>query len=424
MSVATRKIALVTPWFSGGNGGAEVFCAGLARNVAQFGREVEVLTTCCADAFQDWGVNTLPAGAEQREGYIVRRFPVVKRDASKYAHYWGLLDMGGTLSREQQADMMGQSINSDAMYQFIGEHRSEYWFFFLPYLYGITYQGVRWALRENAFVIPCLHSEPMAYTEAIAETMRRAFGCLFLSEPEAQLADSLYNLRDARKMLVGGAVSTEIEGFGQRFRSQRGIDQPFVLFVGRKVPGKGADLLLRHFREYVQITGRDDLKLILLGSGEIDLHGAPGGQVLSLTPRNQQEIYDAMDACEFLIQPSFFESFSIVLMEAWLCRKGVLVNGLCDVTRHHVLKSNGGLYFTSLGEFCETMDLMLGRPDLCASMAAAGREYVLRNFTWYDVVRKFLNFVAGIEADTRMNGSDAADGAPQDTPGVPVNKQG
>jgi glycosyltransferase involved in cell wall biosynthesis len=410
LSAQGRKIAFVTPWFSGGNGGAEVFCAGLARNLAEFGREVEVLTTCCADAFHDWGENTLPTGTEIRDGYMVRRFPVVQRDGSLYAHYWGLLDMGAALSREQQADMMRQSINSEAMYQFIGENRDKYWFFFLPYLYGTTYQGVRWALRENAFVIPCLHNEPMAYTDVVADTMRRASGSLFLSEPEAELAHALYDLREAKTLLIGGAVSPDIEGHAQRFRAQRGIDRPFLLFVGRKVPGKGADVLLQYFRQYLQITGRNDLSLVLLGSGSLDAHGDAPGQIVSLVPRSHQEVYDAMSACEFLVQPSFFESFSLVMMEAWLCGRAVLVNGRCDVTRHHAVNSNGGLYFTSLGEFCETVDLLLGRPDVRAQLAAAGRRYVLQNFTWTDVVRRFLNFVARIEVEGRIEPPEKVDG--------------
>ena len=73
-----------------------------------------------------------------------------------------------------------------------------------------------------------------------------------------------------------------------------------------------------------------------------------GNQVMSL-PRDpdirylgmlsEQDKLDAMAAAAVLINPSPFESFSIVVLEAMLCGTPVLVNGRCDVLRGHVQRS-------------------------------------------------------------------------------------
>jgi glycosyltransferase involved in cell wall biosynthesis len=395
MSRTLRKIAFVIPWF-GSSGGAEAFCAGLARNLAELGREVEVLTTCCASSFRDWGENHLPPGESREQGFIIRRFPVRRRDASLYAHYSGVIDRGGTLTRDQERELLENSINSDALYEHITQHRDEYHFFFLPYLYGTTLFGMQAAPVENAHVIPCLHNEAFAYLPAMQEMFRRASGALFLSEPERNFATTLYDLSAARIALIGGGVSASIRGQAERFRQQSGIAGRFILFVGRKVPGKGADLLLKYFADYAP-QASPGVRLVLLGPGEIDVPAPISDRVISTNAETAQQIFDAMAASEFLVQPSFFESFSLVLMEAWLSGAPVLVNGECEVTLHHVLQSNGGLYFTSYGEFAETANLLLSDAILRRQLAAAGRDYVLANWTWPDTLRRFQNYVAELE---------------------------
>ena len=68
-----------------------------------------------------------------------------------------------------------------------------------------------------------------------------------------------------------------------------------------------------------------------------------------------------------LVSPSAFESFSIVLMEAWSVGTPALVNSRCAVTLDHVRRSGGGLAF---GNYAE-LEVELDR--LTASTAAARR---------------------------------------------------
>ena len=42
------------------------------------------------------------------------------------------------------------------------------------------------------------------------------------------------------------------------------------------------------------------------------------------------------------------ESFSIVIMESWLCGTPILVNAHCPVTVEHCQNSQGGLFFKEL----------------------------------------------------------------------------
>lgn len=393
-----RRIALVTPWFGNSNGGAEVLCKGLAHALMAVGRPVEVLTTCCKDPFHDWGENQLAAGETQIEGIPVRRFPVRKRDASLYVNYCRALEIEGGLSPSQEMELLGNSINSPALYDFITRSHGEYLFFFMPYLYGTTFFGIKAASRKHSFLIPCLHNEPFAYLTAMQSMFARVHGCLFLSEPERDFASALYDLTNKSIEVVGGGIARDLAGDAERFRSERKTHAPFALYVGRKVQGKGADMLVKYFGDYLALNPCDGMQLVMLGTGELPIPDDLKNRVMSIGAETSSQVYDAMAACEFLIHPSFYESFSIVIMEAWLHRKPVLVNGECEVTLFHALRSNGGLYFSSFGEFAECVSLLRKRPEVRASLGEAGREYVLANYTWQDTAARFQRYLMWLEA--------------------------
>ena len=198
MKPLPEKIALVTPWFHHANGGAEVFCGGLARALTAVGLKVEIFTTCCRDPFQEWSKNHLRAGSETVDGITVRRFEARPRDAALFAHLSRVLDAGGDIAEAQEEELLANSINSDDLCRHITARREEYLYFFLPYLYGTTYHGVFAAGRSRAFLIPCLHNESFAYLVAMQRMFARVRGCLFLSEPERDFATGLYDLSRCR----------------------------------------------------------------------------------------------------------------------------------------------------------------------------------------------------------------------------------
>ena len=73
---------------------------------------------------------------------------------------------------------------------------------------------------------------------------------------------------------------------------------------------------------------------------------------------SDEEKYDALQAAEFLIMPSYFESLSMVALEAWGMGKPVLANGRCDVLRGQAMRSNAGLYYESYAEFVEAVRVL------------------------------------------------------------------
>ena len=80
----------------------------------------------------------------------------------------------------------------------------------------------------------------------------------------------------------------------------------------------------------------------------------------------------------------------------------------CAVTRDHVTRSGGGLYFGLYDEFEATLDLLLTDRALAAHMGANGRAYVRAEFSAPSVLDRFeqaLDFWRTMDA-----GLDAARG--------------
>jgi glycosyltransferase involved in cell wall biosynthesis len=90
-----------------------------------------------------------------------------------------------------------------------------------------------------------------------------------------------------------------------------------------------------------------------------------------------------------LINLSQNESFSLVLMEAWLCETPVVVHQDCEVTAGHCQKSKGGIAISSKEEFNAALNT-LNCPDTNKKLAILGKYYVHSNYSWTSVLEHFL----------------------------------
>ena len=94
---------------------------------------------------------------------------------------------------------------------------------------------------------------------------------------------------------------------------------------------------------------------------------------------------------EVLIMPSFYESLSMVTLEAWALGRPVLANAKCDVLKGQCRRSNGGLYYENYGEFREALKLLLGFASACGPpWAENGKTYFDENYTWETIENKYL----------------------------------
>ena len=359
-------------------GGAETLVRGLAGHLAAGGAPVEVLTTCARDHLT-WR-NALRPGASTDQGVTVRRFPVKPRNERRFAWLHQRILRGGRLDLEDQLRWAEESVSSPELYRHLVGHRAAYDLVcFAPYLFGTTLWGVH-MVPERAVLIPCLHDEPFAHLDVVRAVFQACRGFIFNAPPEAQLAEKLYGLGDRPAGVVGLGFDPPPPTDPEGFRRRHGLTGPLLLYLGRKEAGKNVPLLIQYARRYRETHGAE-LTLALAGDGPVTVPpGTPGIRDLGYLDRSEKAA--AYAAATVVCQPSVNESFSIVLMEAWLAGTPVLVHAGCAVTTHHVFRAHGGLAFGDYYEFAEALSLLLEDGARRARLGAQGRRYVEAEYSW------------------------------------------
>lgn len=349
---------------------------------------LEILTTCAKEFRSDWNVNYYKEGVYlNRNNILVKRFSVRKRNKRSfdYVNFKFMNEIPVTYDEEKV--FLHEMINSNDLYRYMRENSDDYSLFvFVPYMFGTTYWGMR-LFPEKSVLIPCLHNESYAHMKHFQKLFPKIAGMVFNSEPEKNLAEKIYNLKNIKTLIAGIGMNTDISGSSNDFRRKYNINEPFILYSGRKDSGKNIDTLIRYYAEYVR-RKNTDLKLVMTGNGK----RVRTDNIIDLGYVSQQDKYNAMTACEFLCQPSVNESFSLVIMESWLCKRPVLVHENCEVTQNFVLQSNGGLYFSNYPEFEACTDYLLSDRNVSCTMGINGCEYVKNNFNRETVTEKYIDF--------------------------------
>lgn len=387
-----KKIGFVTPWF-GENipGGAEMELRGLTTHLSESGLPVEILTTCAKEFLSDWSKNAYAEGLYQECGMPVRRFSVGKRDTALFdAVNWKLMN-NQSITQDEERIYVDNMINSPNLYKYMKQHEAEYSLFvFIPYMFGTTYFGCA-VCPEKSVLIPCLHDESYAYMNLFKERFSNVAGMIFHAQPESDLAHRIYNMNDVENAVLGEGIYTDMHYDKDKFREKYAITEPFILYMGRKDTGKQVDVLVSYFHHYKE-RNKNDLKLVLLGGGQMCIPATIASDVVDLGFVPLQDKYDAAAASAFLCQPSQNESFSLVIMESWLCERPVLVNASCAVTKNFAIQSNAGLYYQNFLEFEACTNYFLSQDATARDMGIKGRDYVLSNFTWEHITDKYTRF--------------------------------
>jgi glycosyltransferase involved in cell wall biosynthesis len=217
----------------------------------------------------------------------------------------------------------------------------------------------------------------------------------------------MYNSPEERQMIQAVAANDAVPGIvvgvgsdvpanpqAARFRAKFNIRGPFAVYVGRIDQNKGCEELFGFFTEYLK-RAHTRLSLVLIGNSLLQI---PEHQrIRHLGFLEDDDKFDAMAAADLLIMPSYYESLSMVALEAWALGKPVLANGRCDVLKGQCIRSNAGLYYESAAEFVETLTAIEKHRWLNASLGRNGRQFFRDNYDWPVIERKYLDMLTRLQ---------------------------
>ena len=379
------RLAFVTPRYGEGVvGGAETAIAEAARGLAGRGYEVDLLTTC-AKSHVSWANEHEPGSFFDRE-VTVRRFRTVSPTSRLVAaELEGRVQRREPLSGDEELAWVNSRFRAPDLQLFLGAHAASYDAIILaPYLFWTTIYGS--AVRpERTIVMPCLHDECYAYLGVVRAMLESVAGVWFLTDPEHQLGHRVAPGMAPQHRVVGSGVQVPAHYDPAGFRARHGLERPFVLYAGRREAGKGWPDLLAAFASAV-VGGGVPFDLVTIGGGAAEIPVGLRDQVIDLGFVASDELPNAFAAAEALIQPSTNESFSRILMEAWLAGTPVIANAAGEVVAWQIERSDGGLTYRDEHELVHCLRFLAEAPKAAEALAARGREYALANYTWEPVL--------------------------------------
>lgn len=355
--------------------------AELGRGLQERGWHIDVLTTTACDLYS-WA-HALPEGESRVHGMRVLRFrPAVSRKADR-RRLDRLIAVGASVSLPDQYRWMNAGARVPGMYEYLFDHAPDYRaIVFAPYLFWTTFAGAEIA-PERSVLLPCLHDEPQAQLEIFRHVFQGCRGIWFQTEPEMELAQRIFDL-PTRCSIIGSGVEAPPRYDPAGFCARHGIDYDFVLYAGRREWGKGWLDLVANL-EFANKVLAEPIHLVTCGVGRVG-RSPRNCPIVDLGFLPDDERSDAMAAAAVYLQPSSMESFSRTISEAWLAGTPVLANAASAVVSMHCERSGAGLLYRDRYEFAESLKLLMERPELRRELALRGREYVLRNHRWNDVL--------------------------------------
>jgi glycosyltransferase involved in cell wall biosynthesis/GT2 family glycosyltransferase len=173
-----------------------------------------------------------------------------------------------------------------------------------------------------------------------------------------------------------------------------------ILYVGSLEERKGVKYLIKAFPKIKATV--PDAKLLIVGKPlpgrdkyMATLKSSAGDRDI-IFAGSRPDVYDVMAAADLIIMPSLSEAFGRILIEAMACEKPVIatnVGGIPEI----VEDGKTGLLVPPADEksIADATIKLLSDKELADSLAAAGRENVVKNFNVLDQVRKIEGVIDG-----------------------------
>ncbi|MBK7973546.1 MAG: glycosyltransferase family 4 protein [Deltaproteobacteria bacterium] len=383
-----RVAAVVQRYGATVAGGAERLAREVCTRLAAGGDEVTVLTTTARD-YVTWR-NELPAGAADDTGVAVRRFAVAsEREPDAFQALSARVFREGAMPtlEDELGWIRAQGPDSPGLLAALWRERTlhDAWLFF-TYLYAPTALGVPIA-PQRAVLVPLAHNEAPIYLRTFKNLFRLPRALLFQTPEEQELVERVVPRNTVRGEVVGCGVDLAPASAPEAaWPASVPPGARYLLYLGRLDPSKGVGELLDAFASW-RATRGGALALVLAGEAAMELHAAQGVVVPGFVSEDERD--RLLAHAEVVIQPSRFESLSLVALEAWARGRAVLGQRGSDVLVGQIGRSGGGFVWGEPAELHALLDRLAAGDAAFAEAGRAGRRFVEATGSWERVIERY-----------------------------------
>jgi len=181
--------------------------------------------------------------------------------------------------------------------------------------------------------------------------------------------------------------------FNQLYKS----DKPFFFSLGRK---SGAKNYLSVVDAINTINKKEHIcNLVMIGRDEDNMK-IDSKYTYCLGEQPREVVLGALKECFSLVTMSESESFGIVIVEAWMLKKSVIINDNCPAFRELVDNEINGLYSNKI-TLVENMNKLLSNKDLSKKLGENGYSLV-DSYSWDGISEKINNELLRISTNASL----------------------
>lgn len=411
-----KRIAfVVTRYGKDINGGTEQHCRMLAERLVPY-YNVEVLTTCAQDCTK--GGNEYSEGEEIINEVFVKRFKVApihpeshnyyvrkskwNRRLRKHLYQLRLLRFFASiwpiwkLEREKELKVMKSYVfYSSDLFVYLKENQHDYKAIIpINISYPLAYYASL-CIPDKIILIPTMHYESSTFRSIYTEVFTKVAYIGFNTDAEQKLAEGIFS---KTQMAPHGIISVGIDDASdadwEKTKKKYNLPNDYLLFVGRIDKGK-LNHVINYFLAYKAKYVNSNLNFVLVGG----LFSTPTHHpnIIYTGFVDENEKYSIIQHAKVLINPSKFESLSLILLEGMSRGKAMLVNGRCPVLKEHCNKSQGAaLYYLSKRDFISKLYRLESSEELRLQMGRKGKIYVMQNYSWGLIIERLKKVINSI----------------------------
>jgi glycosyltransferase involved in cell wall biosynthesis len=261
---------------------------------------------------------------------------------------------------------------------------------FFCYLYHPTLAGLP-SVAQKAVLVPLAHDEWPFYMECVKRMVSAA--PILVCNTDAE-RDFIFNHipKQPHQIVETGAlgipdpVESGFQENGIREHIQQAISEPYFLYLGRISAGKGVQILLDSFASY-----KGACRLVMAGHLEDSIVLPKSDKVIYLGFVDENEKNVLLKNCLAVVNPSQYESLSIIALEGMLWQKPLLLNLNCLVFERYAKHVKTVLGFRSKEELTALLN-SYSDSSLPQAELVEARQWVLKKFSWPAVLRNFEKF--------------------------------
>ena len=147
---------------------------------------------------------------------------------------------------------------------------------------------------------------------------------------------------------------------------------------------------------FVRYKERHPGELALVFVGPISDKAPEHPDIVVTGTVSEADKWDILGGAEVVVNPSAYESFSLVLLEAWSLDVPVLVDTSCAATMEHCRRSGGGLWFESYRSFEVTVERLMADGRCGGTWGKPVGAIPSGSYRWPSIIDRYTQFLLAV----------------------------